>query len=69
MKATETVIPAFKIAQKNRLIISRLLFHSDWGIQYACNEFRDLLEHNLLVTRSMSRKGNCWYNAVAESFF
>lgn len=69
MKATQTVIPAFKMAQKNRPIITELLFHSDRGVQYACNEFRDLLNKNPLITRSMSRKGNCWDNAVAESFF
>lgn len=56
MKASETVIPAFKMAQKNRPIIRPLLFHSDRGVQYACNEFRDLLAKYLLVTRSMSRK-------------
>ncbi len=69
MKATETVIPAFKMAQKNRPIIRELLFHSDRGVQYACNEFRDLLDKCPLIKRSMSRKGNCWDNAVAESFF
>ena len=69
MKATETVIPAFKMAQKNRHIIRELLFHSDRGVQYACNEFKHLLDKNPLLTRSMSRKGNCWDNAVAESFF
>lgn len=69
MKATETVIPAFKMAQRNRPIITELLFHSDRGIQYACNEFSNLLDKNPLITRSMSRKGNCWDNAVAESFF
>jgi len=46
-----------------------LVFHSDRGAQYACNEFRTLLEGYVLVKRSMSRKGNCWDNAVAESFF
>ena len=69
MKAIETVIPAFKMAQRNRPITTELLFHSDRGVQYACNEFRDLLNKNSLITRSMSRKGNCWDNAVAESFF
>ncbi|HYW34129.1 MAG TPA: integrase core domain-containing protein, partial [Balneolaceae bacterium] len=45
-----------------------LLFHSDRGIQYAAAEFTSLLAaHN--VTQSMSRKGNCWDNAPAESFF
>jgi len=69
MKATETVIPAFKTAQKNRLISRELIFRSDRGVQYACNEFRGLLAKNPLVTRGMSRKGNCWDNAVAEGFF
>jgi len=69
MKAIDTVIPAFKMAQKNRPVTQKLIFHSDRGVQYACNEFRLLLEKNTLITRSMSRKGNCWDNAVAESFF
>jgi putative transposase len=41
---------------------------SDRVVQYACNEFRDQLK-GLPVVQSMSRKGNCWDNAVAESFF
>ena len=45
-----------------------LLFHSDRGSQYAANAFRDHLDF-LKVTQSMSRKGNCWDNAPAESFF
>jgi putative transposase len=69
MKAADTVIPAFKMAQSRRPIIQRLIFHSDRGVQYACNEFRCLLDKNPLIIRSMSRKGNCWDNAVAESFF
>lgn len=69
MKAIDTVIPAWKMAQKNRNITSELIFHSDRGIQYACSDFKSLLEMNPLVIRSMSRKANCWDNAVAESFF
>lgn len=69
MKATDTVMPAFKMAQKTRPITQKLIFHSDRGVQYACNEFRCLLEKNTFIIRSMSRKGNCWDNAVAESFF
>jgi len=69
MKAGDTVIPAFRMAQSRRPIIQKLIFHSDRGVQYACNEFRSLLEKNPLIIRSMSRKGNCWDNAVAESFF
>jgi putative transposase len=45
-----------------------LMIHSDRGIQYACKQFRDLLSH-INSIQSMSRKGNCWDNAVAESFF
>ncbi len=69
MKAIDTVMPAFRMAQKNRPITQKLIFHSDRGVQYACNEFRLLLEKNTFIIRSMSRKGNCWDNAVAESFF
>ena len=69
MKADHTVVPAWKMATKNRPIASKLIFHSDRGVQYACHEFRNLLKAHPLVTQSMSRKGNCWDNAVAESFF
>ena len=45
-----------------------LLWHTDRGSQYASDSHRALLaEHN--ITQSMSRKGNCWDNAVSESFF
>ncbi len=57
------------MAVKNRPVTQELIFHSDRGIQYACNEFRTLVDTFSLVKRSMSRKGNCWDNAVAESFF
>ncbi len=69
MKTCDTVIPAWKMAIKNRPIVNELIFHSDRGVQYACHEFRNLLKAHPLVTQSMSRKGNCWDNAVAESFF
>jgi len=68
MTAQETVIPAWRMACQNRPITKELIFHSDRGIQYACKAFRNLLSKPL-VTQSMSRKGNCWDNAVAESFF
>ena len=44
------------------------LFHSDRGSQYASDDFRDALGA-LGMVASMSRKGNCWDNAVSESFF
>ena len=56
------------MAKSNRPVLKPLIFHSDRGVQYACNAFRNLLK-NPLITQSMSRKGNCWDNAVAESFF
>jgi transposase InsO family protein len=45
-----------------------LLHHSDRGVQYACESYRDLLAAHG-IARSMSRRGNCHDNAVAESFF
>jgi len=45
-----------------------LIFHSDRGVQYANKKFANTIE-SYGVIRSMSRKGNCWDNAVAESFF
>ena len=68
LKANETTIPAWRMAVKNRPPEKGLIFHSDRGVQYACTAFANLLE-SYQVVRSMSRKGNCWDNAVAESFF
>ncbi len=45
-----------------------VMVHSDRGIQYASQQFRTLLD-SVNAVQSMSRKGNCWDNAVAESFF
>ena len=45
-----------------------LIHHTDRGSQYAANEYRKKLDARG-ITCSMSRKGNCWDNAVAESFF
>lgn len=69
LQAIFTTIPAWRMAIKNRPVKDHLIFHSDRGIQYACHEFTNLLSCYLLVERSMSRKGDCWDNAVAESFF
>lgn len=44
------------------------LVHTDRGSQYASDRFRELVEQ-VFALQSMSRKGNCWDNAVAESFF
>jgi len=45
-----------------------LIVHSDQGVQYASHQYRQLLKNNGFVG-SMSKKGCCWDNAVAESFF
>lgn len=68
MTDTDTTIAAFKKALTNRKITKGLIFHSDRGAQYASKDFRALLKNNKCI-QSMSRKGNCWDNAVAESFF
>lgn len=69
MKASRTIIPAWRMAVLNRPVFKPLIFHSDQGIQYASSEFRVILKRNKNITQSMSRKGNCWDNACAESFF
>jgi transposase InsO family protein len=69
LKTAFTTIPAWRMAIRNRPITQVLIFHSDRGVQFACNEFKNILESYKLVERSMSRKGNCWDNAVTESFF
>jgi len=64
----ESAIEAFKQAVCQRKPPQGLIVHSDRGIQYASKAFRELLGRHACV-QSMSRKGNCWDNAVAESFF
>ena len=67
MKA-RMVCDALKMAMWQRRPAAGLIHHSDRGVQYASLEFRQLLEDNDFKG-SMSRKANCWDNAVAESFF
>lgn len=45
-----------------------LIHHSDRGTQYAADDYQDLLQKYAMIC-SMSRKGDCWDNAMAESFF
>ena len=59
---------ALKMALAQRRPARGLLMHSDRGSQYASLEYQELLEENGHRC-SMSRKGNCWDNAVVESFF
>jgi len=62
------VVKALKTALTLRQPESGLIVHSDRGVQYASNVYRELLE-SAAALPSMSRKGNCYDNAVAESFF
>jgi transposase InsO family protein len=66
----EHVVKALKMSLRSRSgeDLQGLLFHSDRGSQYASDEFRQVLFANG-ITQSMSRRGNCWDNAPAESFF
>jgi putative transposase len=65
---TRMVNEGLKMALKRRQIEDGLIIHSDQGIQYASREFRDLIGAFKIV-QSMSRKGDCWDNSIAESFF
>jgi putative transposase len=64
----QLVIDALNMAVKNGCLKSRLIHHSDRGSQYASNEFQAQLK-TYGIQCSMSRKGDCWDHAVAESFF
>ena len=64
----DMVVTALKRAIRRRRPGKGLVFHSDRGVQYACNDFREELDKYGCI-QSMSRKGDCWDNAVAESFF
>ena len=59
---------ALNMALRHRTPKKGLIWHTDRGSQYASYSHKDLLE-KYNITQSMSRKGNCWDNAVAESFF
>jgi len=62
------VVDALHLAVWRRRPKAGLIVHSDRGSQYASKAYRRLLKTHGLIG-SMSRKGNCWDNAVAESFF
>jgi len=65
---TELVAGALTMAIALRVPQAGLVHHSDRGCQYASDVYRSALDRNGIVF-SMSRKGNCWDNAVVESFF
>lgn len=62
------VCDALMMALIRRKFPKGVIVHSDRGSQYCSKKYRGLLKENQLIG-SMSRKGNCWDNAIAESFF
>ena len=64
----ELVLDALLMAVWRRKPESRVIVHSDQGSQYTSYEWQEFLEEHGLAG-SMSRRGNCHDNAVAESFF
>jgi putative transposase len=65
---TDLVTDSLSMAYGQRKPAVGLIFHSDRGVQYASHAFRESLDKHHMI-QSMSRKGNCWDNACAESFF
>lgn len=64
----QLVINALEKALKLRNYPTGVIVHTDRGSQYASNAYKAVLNQHKLIG-SMSRKGNCWDNAVAENFF
>ena len=62
------ILEAFTMAVASREYPDNVLLHSDRGVQYRGHEYQAALKDNGMRC-SMSRKGNCWDNAVMESFF
>lgn len=69
MTVENTIYKAWLLAKNNRKTTPDHIFHSDRGVQYASKKMNQILGKNSKMRQSMSRKGNCWDNAVAESFF
>lgn len=65
---TDLVIQALELAVSMRHPGNGLMFHSDQGCQYSSERFVDMLRR-LQIVQSMSRRGNCWDNAVVERVF
>ena len=65
---TELIEKALRMALQHRRPTGELLHHSDRGVQYASESYQTLLSQHG-IEPSMSRKGNCYDNAVTESFF
>jgi transposase InsO family protein len=65
---THLTLAALHRALQRRQVVSGPMHHSDQGKQYAAERYQQLLADNG-ITCSMSRRANCWDNAVMESFF
>jgi putative transposase len=65
---SELALNALRMALGHRVPEQMLVHHSDRGSQYASGDYQKALKKYRMIC-SMSRKGNCWDNAVAESFF
>ncbi len=65
---TELALDALHMALGRRMPEPGLVHHSDRGVQYAAHAYQNVLHRHGIVC-SMSRKGDCWDNAVVESFF
>lgn len=66
--AKELVLDALMMAVWRRKPKQEVIVHSDQGSQYGSDDWKRFFDANQLYP-SMSRRGNCWDNAVAESFF
>lgn len=69
MTTENTIYKTWIKARIQRKITKNHIFHSDRGLQYASNKIKLIFSKNQYITQSMSRKGNCGDNAVAQSFF
>lgn len=65
---SDLVVSALNMALTARMPMAGLIHHSDRGVQYAAKPVQKLLKANAIEC-SMSRKGNCYDNAVQESFY
>ena len=64
----QLVCDALLMALFNRKFPKKVIIHSDRGSQYCSKKYRSIITNNKLIG-SMSRLGNCWDNAISESFF
>lgn len=64
----QLVCDAFNYVLARQGYLTKVMVHSDLRSQYCSRDFRALLLTNKAI-QSMSRRGNCWDNAVTESFF